>query len=78
MKRDPIGDLEAQHAEVLNKMRTLSLRLNFCARASILTARAIADLHAKASRDLLNKLLKAEHLAPKRKATAKGRHGRPS
>lgn len=60
---DIIGDFEALHAETLSEMRTLSLRLNFLSRVSILVAAAIADLHARESSRLLCELLKAESAA---------------
>ena len=60
-RRDLLGDLEANHAEILNEMRMLALKLSFLARASVVTASAIADAHAQEQRSLLTKLLNAEN-----------------
>lgn len=67
---DVIGDLEALHAETLSDMRTLSLRLNFLARVSVLMAGAIADAHARESSRMLCELLAVENPP---KATAGGK-----
>jgi hypothetical protein len=67
---DLIGDLEAGHAEFLNEMRSLALRLGFLARASIVTANVIADAHAREQRSLLTKLLNAENSPRSRRRKA--------
>jgi len=67
---DVIGDLEALHAETLSEMRSLSLRLNFLARVSVMMAGAIGDLHARESSRMLCELLKVENPP---KATAGGK-----
>jgi hypothetical protein len=69
---DVVGDLEALHAETLSEMRTLSLRLNFLSRVSIMVAGAIADAHARESSRMLCQLLAVEHPGPKRRARKGG------
>lgn len=69
---DVIGDLEALHAETLNDMRTLSLRLNLLAKMAVLMAAAIADAHAKESSRMLCELLAVENPPLPRRRVRKG------